>query len=65
MRQKKDLLREEVAASVATWQVTKCTRSNLEFLYDYPLKETGEVGAFLELIDRLERWREMWLRPFM
>ncbi len=65
MRQKKGLLREEVAASVATWQVIKCVRNILELLYDYSSKESGEVDIFLRLLDRLERWRELWLRPFM
>lgn len=65
MRQKKGHLQEEVAASVATWQVIKCVRSILEFLYDYSSKESGEVDIFLRLLDRLERWRELWLRPFM
>lgn len=40
-------------------------RGVIEFHHDYPSKETGEVDTFLELIDLLERWREMWLRPFM
>lgn len=65
MRQKKGLLREEVAASVATWQVIQCVRSVLEFLYDYSPKENGEVDVLLGLLDRLDRWRELWLRPFM
>ena len=65
MRQKKGVLQEDVAAFVATWQVIKCVRSILEFLYDYSSKESGEVDIFLRLIDRLERWRELWLRPFM
>jgi len=65
MRQKKDLLREEVVASVATWQVIKCIGSTLEFRYDYSSKETGEADTLLGFLDRLQRWRELWLRPFM
>jgi len=65
MRQKKGFLQEEVAASVAKWQVTECGRSTIELLYDYLSKETGEVDIFLELINCLEQWREMWLRPFV
>jgi hypothetical protein len=65
MRQKKGLLRQEVVASVATWQVIKCVGSTLEFFYDYSSKETGDVDIFLGFLDRLQRWRELWLRPFM
>lgn len=65
MRQKKGLLQEEVAASVATWQVTKCVSSTIEFLCDYSPKESGEVDVLLGLLDRLDRWRELWLRPFV
>lgn len=65
MRQKKGLLQEEVAASVATWQVTKCVSSTIELLCDYSPKESGEVDVLLGLLDRLDRWRELWLRPFM
>lgn len=65
MRQKKDLLREEVVASVATWQVIKYVIGTLEFLHDGSSQETGEVDVFLGFLDRLQRWRELWLRPFM
>lgn len=65
MRQKKDLLREEVVASVATWQVIRCVTGTLESLYDGSSQETGEVDGFLGFINRLQRWRELWLRPFM
>ena len=65
MRQKKGLLQEEVVASVAKWQVIRHVKGSPAVIYDCSLKETGEANIFLELIDRLERWREMWLRPFM